>query len=120
MIHVTGKKMVRQTTAPYEYANEKGELATDDIVVRYFDQNAGEKREYVEKMRQLAEKDPGKIICTAEILATRLESLPDLRGPDGKDFAITVENLELLSAANLTAINAAIIEDESPKSKPGA
>jgi len=111
--------MVRQTTAPYEYTNDEGELATDDIVVRYFDQTAGEKREYVEKMRQLAEKDPGKIIWTAEILATRLESLPDLRGPDGKDFAISVKNLELLSSTNLTAINAAIIDDESPKSKPG-
>lgn len=124
MITVKGKqRMVRQTTAPFEYENDKGETITDQIVVRYYVQTAKEAKE-----RHLAgvaaynnAKKNDEIVpfeYHIDTLASRLESLPDLAGPDGKAFAITSDNLGLLSVPNINAIHKAIEDDTNPKEQP--
>lgn len=124
MIKVAGtQKMVRQTTAQFEYPDEKGNIQTEEIVVRYFVQSgkvAKEKHEAarvsLERAKQNDELPPFEYYV--DTLAERLESLPDLCDGQGKAFAITPENLGMLSTSNLDSINKAIQEHQVPKEQP--
>lgn len=118
MITVSGKKMVRQTTAPYTTYDDKGEVHVEDIVVRYFVRTARETRAHTEKMIQIGKDNPECIVWAADELLPRLESLPGLRLEGGGEFEINLENLESLTGENITAIERAITEHQAPKAPP--
>lgn len=124
MIKVTGtQRMVRQTTSPFEYQNENGELTTGEITVRYYVQTAKEARDRHEAARTAYKqaKESGELIpfeYYTDTLSQRLESLPDLETEGGKKFAITPENLGMLTVPNINAIHKAIEDDQSPKEQP--
>ncbi len=112
--------MVRQTVAPFEYQDDKGEIQTDEIVVRYFVRTAQEARDQHEAARlTLTQAKKNDEIPPFEYymdtLSKRLESLPDLCDEQGKPFEITPENLGKLATVNLEAINQAIQEHTVPK-----
>lgn len=109
-------RTVRETTAPYLY-EEKGEAKTADIRVRYFSFTWNELQSQHAALKQIA-KNGDATIWPHETLVDRIESLPDLAGPDGKKFAITAENLGCLDTRNLEAIQKAINEDFEGKARP--
>jgi hypothetical protein len=116
------QKMVRQTTAPFEYEKD-GEICTDQIVVRYYDQTAKDAKDRHEASRLAynAAKEKGELEpfeYFVDTLSVRLESLPDLAGADNKAFPITPESLGLLSTKNINAIHQAIQGDAVPNEPP--
>lgn len=123
-IQINGnQRMVRTTTCPFEYVGKDGETLTDQITVRYYIRTAKEAKERHEAARAAYEKAKANnelipFEYYVDTLPERLESLPDLAGPDGKAFAITPENLGLLSTTNLNAIHEAIEADQNPKAQP--
>lgn len=117
MITVSTERIVRETAAPYEHL-VKGEVKTDSIRVRYYSETWNEMQERHKQLKQLElERGEDAIVWPHEVLADRLESLPDLRLPGGKPFKITPENLGTLEKRNLVAIRKAIDEDIEGKSQ---
>jgi hypothetical protein len=124
MIKVDDKeRVVRETTAPYEY-KEKGELKTGEIRVRYYSETLAELKQQrndavrVSNAIKEGKADEIEFPWLSNKLAKKLESLPDLAGADGKPLKITPDNLDKLTAVNLRAIEAAIENDLVPKSQP--
>jgi hypothetical protein len=121
MINLTSShRTVRETTAAYEYPDPKtGELVVEQIRVRYFSMTVAE----IKKLRSdafakaaAAEKDPeaAEFPWLSSVLVNKLESLPDIVDGKNKPIAITVANLDKITAVNLQAINQAIEEDLVP------
>ncbi|HEY8562793.1 MAG TPA: hypothetical protein VIL74_20615 [Pyrinomonadaceae bacterium] len=125
MITVNPKKrIVRETTAPYKFVNDAGEIETAQIRVRYFSSTTKELKERFEeekaKFKAAQANQEPYFAWHTESLVRRLESLPDLiDGSTGKPFPITLDFLESLESMNVTAIVDAIKEDENPKSESG-
>jgi len=115
----TNNKLVRQTTADYEYTDADGVNHIEQIRVRYYSLPISELREQRLKLETIAREDPGRIIWLSDTLPDVLESLPDILDEKGKPIAITKENLDLIARNNLEAINKAIIDDLAPKDQPG-
>lgn len=107
------KKTVRETVCLYKDADGK----ETEIRVRYFSRTYKETKEYYKKMEAQAKENPNLVVFHSEVLAERLESLPDLQNEDGSAFAVTEESLSDLSTENLSAIKDAIEDHENPQKK---
>jgi len=120
MIKVSGTKgrTIRETTASYEYTDEKGHLQSEDIRVRYFSLSWNEIEAEHSELKALSQKDPTAPVWPHIRAAKRIESLPDLADEHGKPFPITPESLGALDARNLAAIKKAIDDDLVPKEQP--
>lgn len=117
MIEVSGKKRtVRECTAEFE----KDDGTTETITVRYFDRTLVEMKAAMAAAEKLRSKKKDVTVedfpWVSDQLAKQLESLPDLTLEGGNPFEITAANLDLLTARNLRAIEAAIEDDSRPKS----
>ncbi len=115
MIKLNSSRLVRQTTAPFEYTDAKGETVTEDIRVRYYMLTVAERKAQRQRIKDVSDRDPQAIIWLSETLADVLESLPDITGDDGKPIDITIDNLDQIAGHNLEAINNAITADLTPK-----
>lgn len=108
--------MVRETTAAYEHQADDGTIQTDEIRVRYYSISVADvKRQQAANAAKIA---AGETLWFSELLAERLESLPDILDEKGKPIEITAENLENIDLQNLEAIRTAIDNDLSPKLRP--
>jgi hypothetical protein len=117
----TKKRIVRETSAKYEYLGEDGEVKTADIRVQYYSSTTKElKEKYAEAEAKInAAKESGApvVFWHTDELAARLAGLPDLVDEDTKKpFDITIEFLDALDPKNVRRIAEAIREDENPKS----
>lgn len=129
-----GTRLVRETTAHYEYT-DGDELKTEQIRVRYYSFTIAEQREMFTKIRAIAEKKKSKPVAEREPIwlsdemPFRIESLPDIAGLNGKPIKpefdknglptdATTKNFEAISARNLELIQKAINEDQRPKEQP--
>ena len=128
-VTATSQRNIRETTAPFEYTDEAGELKTEQIRVRYYSQTVAELKQLrsdaLAKFNQANKKgakiDESEFPWVSNQLAKRLESLPDIAGEDGETpMKITVENLDMIAAVNLRAIEKAIEDDLAPKSQPSS
>lgn len=108
---------MRETTAPYEYTNDSGEIKTDPIRVRYYSSTTKELKEAYAAAQAKIKSDETAIFWHTDKLVKRLESLPDLVDENEQPFEITLDFLESLDAKNVSAIVKAIEEDENPKSE---
>ena len=119
-IKVGSTRLVRETTAPYEYTDEKGELKVEQIRVRYYSLSVAEMREKTARIEQMIAEavDKKEPVWLSDVLPLTLESLPDLLDQKGKPIAITADSLAKLNRHNLDAIQTAISEDLNPKEQP--
>lgn len=106
---------VRETTAPFEYTDDKGKVQTADIRVIYRSPTITDIR--VQKLEREARENAGESLYISDSLASVIDALPDLTDDNEKEIAITVENLDQLTITNLTAIQKAINEDIEGKSQ---
>lgn len=105
-------RTIRETTAPFQYNGDDGELKTEDIRVVYYSPTTQQAREIQEEMRKRMEnKDEMVAWYVSDTLIRRLHSLPDLVDEKDKPYKITQEFLDSLDTVNLNAINDAITED---------
>lgn len=118
MIKLNATPTVRECKAPYEYEDGNGKLVTKEIRVRYFSRTVAQLKRMQAAAKARAEDDPDAIVWLSDSLLERIESLPDIEGPDGQPLAITIENLDLLDTKNLKAIGDAIDADLVPKEQP--
>lgn len=115
MIKLNSSRLVRQTTAPFEYTNDAGEIVTEQIRVFYRMLTVGERKQQMQRIKDAVERDDKSILWLSETLADVIDELPDILGDDGKPIAITIENLDRIAAYNLDAIDKAITADLTPK-----
>lgn len=122
----TAQRLVRETTAAYETNDEKGELTTQTIRVRYWSLSIREMKEQRIALEAMFKDRGDDIIWLSDTLPYRVESLPDIEGLDGKPIKTefdtkgkptkkTTENFEAIARHNLAAIDRAITEDLTPK-----
>ncbi|MFN6963960.1 MAG: hypothetical protein ACK4S4_09360 [Pyrinomonadaceae bacterium] len=104
------QRVVRETTAPFEYS-DNGETKSVDIRVRYYSPTIKDLHDHRREVQTRQEEQPDNPMMLSDVLARRLESLPDLSDDKGKPIKITVAALEEISIRNLTAIQRAINED---------
>jgi hypothetical protein len=116
MIKVSQERIVRETTAPYEYLS-KGEVKTEQIRVEYYSETWNDMQNRHTRLKAQEKENPDAVIWPHQTLAERLKALPDLQTPDGRPFEITAENLGSLERKNLVAIREAIDEDIEGKSR---
>lgn len=116
-------RTVRECTAPFEYTDEKGERQVEQIPVQYLCLTTAEIKN--EKAAQTAkrEEDPRYVPYDTEYLLPRLHALPSIADAKGKALSrengnLTIENLDLIETANITAIWKAIGQDMVPKDQP--
>lgn len=115
MIKIDAKqRTVRECIAPFQFT-EKGEIKTEDIRVRYYSLTWNEIQAQHAALAKIVKDNPQETIWPHESLVDRIESLPDLHGPDGKPLKITAKNLGDLDTKNLEAIKKAIDEDFAGK-----
>lgn len=125
MITVNPKKrIVRETTAPYQHEKD-GEIKTTSIRVLYYSSTTKElKDRFAEaqaKIKTARENKEAVAFWHSDSLVERLQSLPDLVDEETKKpFEITLEFLDALDPKNVKAIAKAIEEDENPKSENSA
>lgn len=113
-INSSSARIVRETTAPFEYI-EDGEIKNVDIRVRYFGARVADIKKLRREIEERAKTDPNAIIWLSEEVHLRIESLPDLIGDDGLPVAVSVDFLESLDIKNLQAIKNAIQAADNPK-----
>ncbi len=130
MIKLKNKRaLVRECTAIYEETDDKGEVVSEEIRVRYFSKTVKELKLQTKWHRQKADEDPTQILWLSDTLPFIVESLPDIEGLDGKPIKVeydkdgyptakTVENFEAIAKHNLQAIEKAIADDLAPKEQP--
>lgn len=112
-------RTVRETTCPYEFTDDEGNLQTKDIRVRYFSPTIADSKRERQAIDGLIKADKSAVYWYSESLVNRIESLPDLvDAATGKPLKITVEVLEALDSKNVERIHEAILEDLRPKA-PG-
>lgn len=112
----TAKRNVRETKCNYIYTDAENAEHTAEIRVRYFSLTVRELKEF--QARQAAADKAGEKVWSSDILAERVESLPDLGDTEGKPFTISVELFDSMDLRNVEAIQKAISEDTSPKEQP--
>jgi hypothetical protein len=112
------KPLVRETTAPFIYSDDNGDPVTENIRVRYYAWTTAKLKEaHSLREKKIAE---GGTYWHSDMLADRIESLPDIVDDKGKPVKIDVAFLDTLDIKNLTAIGEAIDNDIRPKSQPDA
>lgn len=114
MIKVSGLKnqgkIVRETMAPFIDVDDKGEEATEQIIVRYFTFSTAEGRAFRREIEDL-----GNEATLADTIFPMLHSLPDFVDDKDKPVKLTKEFIESINSVNQQAILKAIKEDASPK-----
>lgn len=120
MIKLNGnRRTVRETTAEFQYTDDKGELIFETIRVRYYSPRIQDAKLLRAEVEAKLEADPNSAFALSEMLSRRIESLPDLADKNGKPLKITVDVLENeIDLLNLKAIQDAIEDDLDPKSEP--
>jgi|SRR6185369_15150665 hypothetical protein len=110
-------RVVRETTAPFEFTNDAGEVETADIRVRYFSRTVKEEKDRKSKLEAM---DDNELYWMSEqLMDAGLCELPDLIDPKSKKpYKITVDVLDNFSAKNLRNIKKAIDDDITPKAQP--
>lgn len=127
-----GTKLVRETTALYEYTDEKtGEQKTEDVRVRYYSFSIYESQKMLEQLQAIfdaAVKKKG-LVWDEQALLFSLDSLPDIEDAKGNPIKSAFDNdgspapewretFESISIVNLRAIKKAIEVDLLPKEQP--
>jgi hypothetical protein len=111
------KRVVRETTAPFEFTNDAGKVETTDIRVQYFSLTVKEAKDRHAKLEAMGEKE--MYWMSEQLIDIGLCGLPDLLDPKTKKpCKITVEMLDNFSAKNLREIKKAIDDDITPKAQP--
>lgn len=130
MIKTAGsQRLVRECTANYEYINEKNETVTEEIRVKYFSLTIADIKRQQAWIRDIADKDPNRILWLSETLPFSVHSLPGVAGQNGKPIITkfdkngvptpaTVADFDGIARHNLEAIRDAIAADMVPKEQP--
>ncbi|MEO8650604.1 MAG: hypothetical protein ABI539_15685 [Acidobacteriota bacterium] len=109
------RRTVRETSASFEYTDDKGVLQTETIRVLYKSPTVADIKRATDLVKAKRKSDTPYWL--SEELADQLDSLPDLVDDKGKPFKITEELLSSFSLKNLKAIAEAIEGDLNPKSE---
>ena len=110
-------RTVRETTADWQYTNDKGEAVTEPIAVRYFSPTIEDVRR--QKAAITKAYEDGSDWYMSHQLVSALESLPDLIDPKtNKPVKVTIEFLDKQEILNLRSLVKAIDDDLDPKSRP--
>ncbi len=110
------KRVIRETTAPFEHMNGSGP-ETAEIRVQYVSLTVKEAKDRHNRLK--AAGDDELYWMSEQVIDVGLYGLPDLIDPQTeKPYEITVENLDNFSAKNLRAIKKAIDDDITPKVQP--
>lgn len=113
------KKIIRRTTAPFEFVNGDGELETREITVEYYSLSTKHVKDATAAALKKLKENPGETQWFSEIYVERIHALPDLLDPKTKKaYKITIDFLDSLDLRNLDAIRKAIEEDVRPKEQP--
>ena len=111
------KRVVRETTAPFEFTNDAGEVETTNIRVRYVSLTVKQAKDRHIKLEAMGEKE--MYWMSEQVIDVGLCELPDLIDPKTKKpYKITIDVLDNFSAKNLRNIKKAIDDDIAPKAQP--
>jgi hypothetical protein len=114
----TGKRTIRETTAPFETTDDDGNVQTQDIRVLYYSFTTKDHKDRRARIVAHQKENPDEPLWLSHLIVDQIHSLPDLVDTKGKPFKITEDFLDTLDVKNLEAIKNAIEEAVRPKDQP--